>query len=184
MSKFRELKAKGKDVEKAVNIIRDAVTKLDITKGDAMEFAEELHPDVKGIFIQDQDQKNQFGPREMSKILGDFFNKKAYSLSSKDIVDELVRALRGADNIEAGDRIAKEIEKACSQDISGSPAAESTASENIGMKWSMQKDLQTVIGEENLKLLRRYCREAKLKVVPDIRAMAQKNGWECLWDLR
>ena len=83
MSNFKQLIAKGKDVEAAVNIIREAVRKGDIKKRDAMDFAEELHPDVKGLFIQDQDKNNEFGLREMNKILEDFFNKKAHLLSPK-----------------------------------------------------------------------------------------------------
>jgi len=124
MSSFKQLIAKGEKVETAIKFILEAVRAGRITKNDAEDFAEKLHDHVKGLFIQAQEANRnmELGSREMKKILEDFFNVKAHLLSSKEIVDAFVRALRDAD-IKNGAGIAGDIEKACYQDVSGSRAA-------------------------------------------------------------
>ena len=114
MTSFKKLKCKGADIESACKIIIEAVNNGDIRERHAKKFTEELHEAVKGSFIHASDQRNfEFDRFAMETILGDFYIKKAYSLSQAEIFHEITRALRESDQ----SQIAAEIENSCKEKV-------------------------------------------------------------------
>ena len=103
----------GGILEKATNIILDAVRKGDVVQQDAKQFAGGLDPEVMGRFIHKSNERNfQFDDRAMQEILTNFYKVKAFSLEPRETIDAIVRALQ-----EAGlPYLAHEIEQDCQND--------------------------------------------------------------------
>ena len=98
----------GGIVEKAINLILEAVDVATIEAEDADHFAGNLHENVKGHFIHAKNSKNfKFNKRAMEEILENFYKEKAFKLSQQERFDALVLALKEA-NLQA---IAHEIEE-------------------------------------------------------------------------
>lgn len=111
-SRFEKMKGpSGGHVEKAINCILEAVRVGNITRRDALEFAEGLHPKVRGLFIHAEHK--EFGERAMRDIFSDFFDVAGYKLSKEDKFDAILKALKGIDK----PPIVYEIEQACTVNI-------------------------------------------------------------------
>ena len=100
-------------VEKAVNLILEAVRKAEIVEKDAPDFTGMLHPNVKGRYIHALNEKDfKFDERAMREILRNFYKQKAYSLTPTQTVDALVKGLK-----EAGlEYLAYEMEQECKEE--------------------------------------------------------------------
>jgi len=173
MSHFKKLQEKGPDVQKANEKILKAVDTGIIHEDNARAFAEELHEDVLGSLIHaSRENSYKFGKQVMKEvILGNFYNKRAFDLSPKQTVVEIVRALREVDL----NGLAKEIEDACKK-VSGrsTSTSPSGAQANPKIITGLSKTpngIEDQIGEENLSTIRKSIREGQLKV-SDLRAIA------------
>jgi hypothetical protein len=87
----------GCSVEKAIDIILQAVREGKIVKPQAEDFAGMLNKVVKGSYIHTANQGNfQFGERAMREIFTNFEKEEAYKLSAEDKVKAIVKALQDA----------------------------------------------------------------------------------------
>ena len=111
MSTFERMKGpSGGFVEKAINLILEAVQVARIQQQDAEVFAGKLHESVGGHFIHAKNSSNyKFDERAMEEILTKFYDVKAFELSPPERFDSLLFALKEA-NLPA---IAHEIKEAC-----------------------------------------------------------------------
>jgi len=129
MSYFKQLKTKGTDVERAIEEILEGVENAIIHGGNAETLAEELHSAVKGDLIHaSRENSYKFGKQVMKDvILGNYYNKVACKLPSKQIVDAIITALREADLESIADKIVDACKK--ESDIS-TPTSPSPAQAN------------------------------------------------------
>ena len=133
----------GGIVEKAIDILLEAVRTGTMVQQDAKKFAGGLDQKVMGRYIHNENKGNfQYNDRAMEKILEDFYKVKAYSLEAQDTVAAIVGALK-----EAGLAfLAHEIETACKKEGDGEQSASQSTDQQQGQTHQPQSDIPSPNG--------------------------------------